>query len=82
MNHTISDAQKYSGTYLSIYALYMFLFFDIKVLVLLRGLERTHTFLVPIINPPFAENSPHSFSIQQSRAFRELGFVLRDYFSR
>jgi hypothetical protein len=27
--------------------------------VLLRGLERTHTFLIPINNPPFADNSPH-----------------------
>jgi len=24
-----------------------------------RGLERAPTFLVPIINPPFADNSPH-----------------------
>jgi hypothetical protein len=36
----------------------VFYFYDIKRLVLLRGLERTHTFLVPIINPPFADNSP------------------------
>jgi len=36
----------------------IFYLYDIKVLVLLRGLERTHTFLVPIINPPFADNSP------------------------
>jgi hypothetical protein len=40
--------------------------FDIKVLVLFGGLERIHTFLVPIINPPFADNSPLSFSIQGS----------------
>jgi hypothetical protein len=25
----------------------------------LRGLEKAPTFLVPIINPPFADNSPH-----------------------
>lgn len=31
-------------------------------LVLLRGLGRAPTFLVPIINPPFADNSPHSLS--------------------
>jgi hypothetical protein len=24
-----------------------------------RGLEKAPTFLVPIINPPFADNSPH-----------------------
>jgi hypothetical protein len=24
-----------------------------------RGLEKVPTFLVPIINPPFADNSPH-----------------------
>jgi len=28
------------------------------ILVLLCGLERAPTFLVPIINPPFADNSP------------------------
>jgi len=27
----------------------------------LRGLEKAPTFLVPIINPPFADNSPHLF---------------------
>ncbi len=26
---------------------------------LFRGLEGAPTFLVPIINPPFADNSPH-----------------------
>jgi hypothetical protein len=31
-------------------------------MVLLCGLERTHTFLVPIINPPFADNSPLSYN--------------------
>ena len=25
----------------------------------LRGLGKAPTFLVPIINPPFADNSPH-----------------------
>jgi hypothetical protein len=29
------------------------------ILVLFCGLERTPTFLVPIINPPFADISPH-----------------------
>jgi hypothetical protein len=28
-------------------------------LAFFRGLERAPTFLVPIINPPFADNSPH-----------------------
>jgi hypothetical protein len=28
-------------------------------LAFLRGLEKAPTFLVPIINPPFADNSPH-----------------------
>ncbi len=31
---------------------------DIKRIVLFCGLERAPTFLVPIINPPFADNSP------------------------
>jgi hypothetical protein len=31
----------------------------IIVLAFLRGLEKAPTFLVPIINPPFADNSPH-----------------------
>ncbi len=30
-------------------------------LAFLRGLEKAPTFLVPIINPPFADNSPHLF---------------------
>jgi len=29
------------------------------VLAFLRGLEKAPTFLVPITNPPFADNSPH-----------------------
>jgi hypothetical protein len=29
------------------------------ILAFLRGLEKAPTFLVPIINPPFADNSPH-----------------------
>jgi len=28
-------------------------------LAFFRGLEKAPTFLVPIINPPFADNSPH-----------------------
>jgi hypothetical protein len=31
----------------------------IMILAFLRGLEKAPTFLVPIINPPFADNSPH-----------------------
>jgi hypothetical protein len=31
----------------------------ILFLAFLRGLEKVPTFLVPIINPPFADNSPH-----------------------
>jgi hypothetical protein len=31
----------------------------IMVAAFLRGLEKAPTFLVPIINPPFADNSPH-----------------------
>jgi len=30
------------------------------------GLERAPTFLVPIINPPFADNSPHLPSLLYS----------------
>ncbi len=29
------------------------------IMAFLRGLEKAPTFLVPIINPPFADNSPH-----------------------
>jgi hypothetical protein len=29
------------------------------IVAFLRGLEKAPTFLVPIINPPFADNSPH-----------------------
>ena len=29
------------------------------ILAFLSGLEKAPTFLVPIINPPFADNSPH-----------------------
>jgi hypothetical protein len=31
----------------------------IMIVAFLRGLEKAPTFLVPIINPPFADNSPH-----------------------
>ncbi|MBN2265241.1 MAG: hypothetical protein JW775_05440, partial [Candidatus Aminicenantes bacterium] len=31
----------------------------IMIMAFLRGLEKAPTFLVPIINPPFADNSPH-----------------------
>ncbi len=31
------------------------------IVAFLRGLEKAPTFLVPIINPPFADNSPHLF---------------------
>ncbi|MBP1769090.1 MAG: hypothetical protein H6P98_3205 [Candidatus Aminicenantes bacterium] len=33
----------------------------------LRGLEKAPTFLVPIINPPFADNSPHLSSGASAR---------------
>jgi len=36
-------------------------------MVLFCGLERTPAFLVPIINPPFADNSPLSFPTQGSQ---------------
>jgi hypothetical protein len=42
--------------------LYFWLFHVILILAFLRGLEKAPTFLVPIINPPFADNSPHLFS--------------------
>jgi hypothetical protein len=29
------------------------------IVAFLGGLEKAPTFLVPIINPPFADNSPH-----------------------
>jgi hypothetical protein len=31
------------------------------VVAFLGGLGKAPTFLVPIINPPFADNSPHSY---------------------
>jgi len=39
--------------------LYFGFFYVILVMAFLRGLEKAPTFLVPIINPPFADNSPH-----------------------
>jgi len=33
-------------------------------LAFLGGLGKAPTFLVPIINPPFADNSPHLVSLQ------------------
>jgi hypothetical protein len=41
-----------------VYKVFIFVIID---LVFFGGLERTPTFLVPIINPPFADNSPHPF---------------------
>jgi L-methionine (R)-S-oxide reductase len=38
-------------------------------LAFLRGLEKAPTFLVPIINPPFADNSPHPSRADQPRRF-------------
>jgi hypothetical protein len=35
----------------------------IMTVAFLRGLEKAPTFLVPIINPPFADNSPHSSGV-------------------
>jgi hypothetical protein len=39
----------------------------------LRGLEKAPTFLVPIINPPFADNSPH---LSKGAASLPLGFFM------
>jgi len=39
-------------------------------LVLFCGLERTPTFLVPIINPPFADISPH-FSYKGYKVYKK-----------
>jgi len=39
--------------------LYITYVFAIISLAFLGGLGRAPTFLVPIINPPFADNSPH-----------------------
>lgn len=36
----------------------------IIIVAFLGGLGKAPTFLVPIINPPFADNSPHLFSTQ------------------
>jgi len=38
-------------------------------LAFLRGLEKAPTFLVPIINPPFADNSPHLLSGTKGQDF-------------
>ena len=35
----------------------------------LCGLEKATTFLVPIINPPFADNSPHLFPASKTVRF-------------
>ncbi|HOI44928.1 MAG TPA: hypothetical protein PLX50_04900, partial [Candidatus Aminicenantes bacterium] len=37
--------------------LYICFFFAIMTLAFLRGLEKAPTFLVPIINPPFADTA-------------------------
>jgi hypothetical protein len=37
----------------------------------LSGLEKAPTFLVPIINPPFADNSPPSLYILQKISYSE-----------
>ena len=43
-------------------------------MVLLCGLERAPTFLVPIINPPFADNSPPFFPREFNNAvIAEIG---------
>ena len=52
--------------------LYFWLFHVILILAFLRGLEKAPTFLVPIINPPFADNSPHLLSGMASFPFRFL----------
>jgi hypothetical protein len=39
--------------------LYFYYSSAIMVVAFLCGLEKAPTFLVPIINPPFADNSPH-----------------------
>jgi hypothetical protein len=43
----------------------------------LRGLEKAPTFLVPIINPPFADNSPHPS--HRECLFRWLNSVRRTF---
>jgi len=44
-------------------------------LVLFCGLERTPTFLVPIINPPFADISPH-FSYKYHKGNKKVKLKL------
>jgi L-methionine (R)-S-oxide reductase len=44
-------------------------------LAFLRGLEKAPTFLVPIINPPFADNSPHLSPAHHRGAFGRNGAV-------
>ncbi len=46
----------------------------------LGGLEKAPTFLVPIINPPFADNSPH-LSSEVSEARKPISSKRRDFFS-
>jgi len=45
------------------------------IVVLFCGLERAPTFLVPIINPPFADNSPH-FSYKNCKIPQLVGLKL------
>jgi hypothetical protein len=44
-----------------------------------RGLEKAPTFLVPIINPPFADNSPHleSMGENKNKKMRKRSFLFR-----
>jgi hypothetical protein len=39
--------------------LVFYIYCAIMISAFFRGLEKAPTFLVPIINPPFADNSPH-----------------------
>jgi len=46
----------------------------------LRGLEKAPTFLVPIINPPFADNSPHLIhTFCPTIRVRNISFFKDDY---
>jgi hypothetical protein len=50
-------------------------------LVLFCGLERTPTFLVPIINPPFADISPHfsykDYKVHKKGKLKILSFTVK-----
>jgi len=71
----MNDSKKAFKKYFEIF-LAFFIFRFIIIVAFFRGLEEAPTFLVPIINPPFADNSPHSSRGQPRFSFDRIAFSL------